>query len=100
VGLHRSIEACAESFLDNPIIESTGNICQIEKELATNIYIGNLSQDLSVDDLIHAFEGFGKGELGNLIKDTGSGESKRFGFLEICTRAEAKSAIRGPMSWV
>jgi len=45
--------------------------------------------------LKHAFEGFRKDELGNIIKDTGSGESKGFGFQEIPTRVEAKSAIRG-----
>jgi RNA recognition motif-containing protein len=45
--------------------------------------------------LKHAFEGFRKDELGNNIKDTGSGESKGFGFQEIPTRVEAKPAIRG-----
>jgi RNA recognition motif-containing protein len=57
--------------------------------------IGNVSYDLTEEDSKHAFEGFGKDQLGNIIKDTGSGESEGFGFQEIPTRAEAKSAIRG-----
>jgi hypothetical protein len=45
--------------------------------------------------LKHGFVGFGKDELGNIIKDTGSGASRGFGFVEMPAKAETKSAIRG-----
>jgi RNA recognition motif-containing protein len=60
-----------------------------------NTYVGYVSWDLTEEDSRHAFEGFGKDQLGTIIKDTGSGESRGSGFVEIPAKAEATSAIRG-----
>jgi RNA recognition motif-containing protein len=60
-----------------------------------NIYVGNLSQDVTEDDLRQAFEAFGKVESVNVIKDRFSGESRGFGFVDMPSRAEAQSAISG-----
>lgn len=58
-----------------------------------NIYIGNLSQQATEDDLRQAFEPFGQVTSIKIIKDRDSGESRGFGFVEMASRDEAKSAI-------
>ena len=60
-----------------------------------NIYVGNLSHELTEEDLKQAFEGFGEVETVKIIKDRYSGESKGFGFVEMPDKAEAQSAIEG-----
>ncbi|TVL99609.1 MAG: RNA-binding protein [Candidatus Brocadia sp. WS118] len=60
-----------------------------------NIFVGNLSRDVTEDDLQQAFEAFGKVKSVKVIKDLFSGESKGFGFVEMQARAEAQSAITG-----
>ncbi|MFB0527317.1 MAG: RNA recognition motif domain-containing protein [bacterium] len=58
-----------------------------------NIYVGNLSRDVTEEDLRQTFEAFGKVESVNVIKDKFSGESRGFGFVEMPAKAEAQSAI-------
>jgi len=58
-----------------------------------NIFVGNLSRDVSEDDLRHAFESFGQVASANVIKDQYSGTSKGFGFVEMPVKAEAEAAI-------
>ncbi len=60
-----------------------------------NIYVGNLSNEVTEEDLRLAFEGFGKVESASLIKDRASGRSKGFGFVEIVSKDEAQAAIEG-----
>ena len=60
-----------------------------------NIYAGNLSYDLSEEDLKKAFEEFGQVESAKIISDKYSGRSKGFGFVEMSNEAEAQSAIDG-----
>lgn len=60
-----------------------------------NIYVGNLSRDVSEEDLRQAFEAFGQIESVNIIKDKFSGEPRGFGFVEMPSKAEAQSAIDG-----
>ena len=60
-----------------------------------NIYVGNLSSDVTGDDLRQAFEAFGKVESANVIMDKFSGESKGFGFVEMPSKEEAAAAIAG-----
>ena len=60
-----------------------------------NIYVGNLSYEVTEEDLKQAFEGFGQVESVNIIKDRYSGESRGFGFAEMPDKAEAESAIEG-----
>ena len=60
-----------------------------------NIYVGNLSYEVTEEDLKQAFEGFGQVESVNIIKDKYSGESRGFGFVEMSDKAEAESAIEG-----
>ena len=58
-----------------------------------NIYVGNLSNQATEDDLRQAFEGFGQVESVNIIKDKFSGESRGFGFVEMPSKSEGQKAI-------
>jgi RNA recognition motif-containing protein len=60
-----------------------------------NIYVGNLSNSATEDDLRQAFEAFGQVSNVNIIKDRFSGESRGFGFVEMPTKTEADAAIEG-----
>jgi len=58
-----------------------------------NIFIGNLSYNVTEGDLRQAFESFGQVVSATVIKDEQSGQSKGFGFVEMPVQAEAQSAI-------
>ena len=60
-----------------------------------NIYVGNLSYDLTEADLQEAFQAFGQVASASIIKDKFSGRSRGFAFVEMPTEAEAKAAIEG-----
>ena len=60
-----------------------------------NIYVGNLSHEVTEEDLKEAFEVFGEVDTVKVIKDKYSGQSKGFGFVEMPAKAEAQSAIEG-----
>lgn len=60
-----------------------------------NIYVGNLSYDVTENDLRQAFEAFGQVESVKIIMDRYSGRSKGFGFVEMPNNSEAQSAIDG-----
>ena len=60
-----------------------------------NIYVGNLSRDVTDEDLRQAFEDFGQVESINIIKDKFTGESRGFGFVEMPSKDEAQAAITG-----
>ena len=60
-----------------------------------NIYVGNLSYEVTEEDLKQAFEAFGQVESVNIIKDKFSGRSKGFGFIEMPDSTDAGSAIDG-----
>ena len=60
-----------------------------------NIYVGNLSHEVTEEDLQKAFEDYGQTESVKIIKDNYSGRSKGFGFVEMSNNADAQSAING-----
>ena len=60
-----------------------------------NIYVGNLSRDLSETELKEAFAAFGEVSTCNIIKDKFTGESRGFGFVEMPNKDEADKAIAG-----
>uniref|UniRef100_A0A7V0Z4R9 RNA-binding protein n=1 Tax=candidate division WOR-3 bacterium TaxID=2052148 RepID=A0A7V0Z4R9_UNCW3 len=59
-----------------------------------NIYVGNLSRDVTDDDLRKVFEAFGKVSSAIIIKDKFTGESRGFGFVEMIDDNEAKTAMQ------
>ncbi|MBA7510109.1 hypothetical protein ES705_02084 [subsurface metagenome] len=60
-----------------------------------NIYVGNLSRDVTDGDIQKAFEAFGKVASVNIIKDKFSGEPRGFGFVDMPSKDEAQAAITG-----
>jgi RNA recognition motif-containing protein len=67
----------------------------LQKEIRMNIYVGNLSNEVTEEDLKQAFETFGQVESVNIIKDKYTNRSKGFGFVEMASKAEGQSAIDG-----
>jgi len=59
------------------------------------IYVGNMSYEVTEEDLRLAFEQFGQIESATIIKDKHSGQSKGFGFVEMSSKTEGQSAIEG-----
>jgi RNA recognition motif-containing protein len=57
------------------------------------IYVGNLSYQVTEDQLREAFGQHGQVESATIIKDKFSGQSKGFGFVEMTNREEAEAAI-------
>jgi len=64
------------------------------KEIPMNIYVGNLSYNVTEEDLKEAFSEFGKVESVNIIKDRSSGRSKGFGFVDMPDSPKAVEAIK------
>jgi cold-inducible RNA-binding protein len=60
-----------------------------------NIYVGNLSYEVTEEDLKQAFEAFGEVDSAKVIKDKYTGKSKGFGFVMMPDKAKAESAIQG-----
>lgn len=58
------------------------------------IYVSNLADEVTEDDLRNAFEGFGQVTSVAIAKDSFD-ESRGFGFVEMPAEAEARSAING-----
>ena len=58
-----------------------------------NIYVGNLSFEVSADNLRQAFEAFGQVSSARIVKDKYSGQPRGFGFVEMPDRAMAQAAI-------
>jgi RNA recognition motif-containing protein len=60
-----------------------------------NIYVGNLSYEVTEEDLKKAFEVFGEVDSAKVIKDKYTGKSKVFGFVLMSDKAKAEAAIQG-----
>ncbi len=58
-----------------------------------NIYVGNLSWEVTQEDLKEAFEAHGQVASANLITDKYTGKSRGFGFVEMPVEDEARSAM-------
>jgi len=59
----------------------------------TNIYVGNLSFDVSEAQLEEAFAAFGAVNKSNVITDRQTGKSRGFGFVEMASNDEVRTAI-------
>jgi cold-inducible RNA-binding protein len=60
-----------------------------------NIYVGNLSYDVTEDELRAEFEAYGQVSSVNIIKDKYSGQSKGFAFVEMPVLSEGQAALNG-----
>ena len=68
---------------------------QQKEEETMNIYVGNLSREITEEDLRQAFGGFGQVASVTILKDKYTGEPKGFGFVEMAAKAEGQAAIAG-----
>ena len=59
------------------------------------IYLGNLGDDVSEEELRKEFGAFGEVASVDIITDKHSGRPKGFGFVEMATKSEAEAAIAG-----
>lgn len=58
------------------------------------IYVGNLSYDLTEDQLRKEFEAYGKVNSARIITNRYNNKSKGFGFIHMPNRAEADAAVK------
>jgi RNA recognition motif-containing protein len=58
-----------------------------------NIYVGNLSYQMSEDELREAFGAFGEVSSVKILMDRETGRSRGFGFVEMPNQSEAETAI-------
>ncbi len=59
----------------------------------TKLYVGNLSFQMSDQDLAKAFSDFGTVQSAKIVTDRETGRSKGFGFVEMSSDDEAGKAI-------
>jgi len=62
--------------------------------MSVNIYAGNLSYDMTEDNLKELFEKHGEVSSVKIIIDRYSGRSKGFGFVEMNEQTDADNAIQ------
>ncbi len=58
-----------------------------------NIFVGGLTPETTAEMLQEAFEAHGEVESARIVKDTKTGESKGFGFVEMPDEEEGRAAI-------
>lgn len=59
-----------------------------------NIYVGNLTDQMTEDVIREMFEVFGEVESVKIIKDRFTGQPKGFAFVEMPSNSEADKAIK------
>jgi len=59
------------------------------------IYVGNLSYDVTEEELKQEFIAYGEVTSVSILTDKFSGRPKGFGFIEMASKTEAEAAIAG-----
>ena len=59
------------------------------------IYVGNLSYEITDEELREEFANYGEVTSANILLDKISGRPKGFGFVEMASKSEAEAAIAG-----
>ena len=60
-----------------------------------DIYVGNLSREVTEEELRKEFIAFGRVGAVRIVKDRDSGQSRGFGFVNMPSEAERQLAITG-----
>jgi cold-inducible RNA-binding protein len=63
--------------------------------MSNKLFVGNLSFEITENDLQDAFAAFGSVTESNLMMDRTTGRSRGFGFVTMSTPEEAQKAISG-----
>jgi cold-inducible RNA-binding protein len=66
-----------------------------QRRYQLNIYVGNLSYEVTEDELREEFAAFGEVASVSIIKDKYSGQSKGFAFIEMPLLSAGQAAITG-----
>jgi len=61
--------------------------------MGTRLFVGNLSFDVSDEDLRQAFSEAGSCSSASIVRDRMTGKSRGFGFVEMTTEEEARRAV-------
>jgi RNA recognition motif-containing protein len=80
-------------FINRLLSEISLYISPIFWRKAMSIYVGNLSYDVTQDDLTAAFADYGSVQRVHLPTDRETGRMRGFGFVEMGTDAEENAAI-------
>jgi cold-inducible RNA-binding protein len=64
-------------------------------QMSTKLFVGNLSFNMTENDLQDAFAAFGTVTETNLMMDRATGRPRGFGFITMSTPEEAQKAIAG-----
>lgn len=62
-------------------------------DMATNLYVGNLSFQSNDDELTRLFAEFGEVVSAKVVMDRETGRSRGFGFVEMANEADANNAV-------
>jgi RNA recognition motif-containing protein len=62
--------------------------------MAMNIFVGNLSIDVTDETIQGTFESFGEVTSAKIVRDKYTGQSRGFGFVEMPGHSQAQTAIR------
>jgi len=60
-----------------------------------NLFVGNMSWDVSQDDLENAFGAYGQVSSAKIMMDRETGKPRGFAFVEMSNDGEAQKAIQG-----
>jgi len=60
-----------------------------------NIYVGNLSSEVSEEELKAEFQSYGEVGTVNIVKDRMTGQPRGFAFVEMPGKNEARAAMEG-----
>ncbi|VTT96775.1 rna-binding protein : Putative uncharacterized protein OS=Gemmata sp. Wa1-1 PE=4 SV=1: RRM_1 [Gemmataceae bacterium] len=63
--------------------------------MGKKLYVGNLSYDVTDDQLRDMFAPYGAVQTAQVVSDRDTGRSKGFGFVEMGSEQEAQAAIAG-----
>jgi RNA recognition motif-containing protein len=66
-----------------------------QRRYQLNIYVGNLSYEVTEEELREEFTAFGEVTSASIIKDKYSGQSKGFAFVEMPLLSAGQAAING-----
>jgi cold-inducible RNA-binding protein len=73
----------------------SGRKAQRYETMSKKLYVGNLTFDVTDDQLRGMFDSFGSVQSAQVIMDRDTGRSKGFGFVEMSNDQEAQAAIAG-----
>jgi len=77
------------------VLNRTGNKIRDKRGQIMKIYVGNISFDVTEDEIAAEFGTYGKVESVAIPSDKLSGRPRGFAFVEMASKSEAEAAITG-----